>query len=151
MHPFLFAALLLATAGTHHELVGFEPAALAAADFDEDGVPDLVATYTAPDRGVVVVHRGNVAAIYPHLGSRAGSFFHDAPRSFDVRLAPDFLGAGDFDGDGHRDLVIAQRGTQALTSWRETAGAASAIRHASSSPDVSRPCSPERSAGATQA
>src|SRR5688572_12297666 len=44
-----------------------KPLSLASADFDEDGVTDLVAGYESPGgEGIVVVHRGNVDAIYPN-------------------------------------------------------------------------------------
>ena len=41
------------------------PAALASADFDEDGVPDLICAYRAPDGGIITLHRGNRDAIVP--------------------------------------------------------------------------------------
>src|SRR5579872_1571378 len=44
-----------------------EPTALASADFDEDGVPDLISGYATPDNtGIVTIHRGNVDAIWPY-------------------------------------------------------------------------------------
>ena len=39
------------------------PLSLAAGDFDEDGVPDLVSGYAGPDANLLVIHRGNVDAI----------------------------------------------------------------------------------------
>src|SRR5436309_1037565 len=39
---------------------------LASADFDEDGVPDLVSGYAYDGRGIITVHRGNVDSIYPN-------------------------------------------------------------------------------------
>src|ERR1044071_1151301 len=42
------------------------PAALASADFDEDGVPDLICAYRTPDGGIITLHRGNRDAIYPN-------------------------------------------------------------------------------------
>jgi VCBS repeat protein len=98
------------------------PLGLATGDFDGDGMPDLVSTYGAAASGVVVVHRGNVNAVYPRTGearrpsARVG--FIDRPfltsRSVLVPVSPDFVGAGDFDADGHLDVVIAQRGGRAL-------------------------------------
>src|SRR5712691_5342147 len=43
-----------------------QPASLASADFDEDGVPDLASGYRTPRGGLVTMHRGNVDAIYPN-------------------------------------------------------------------------------------
>ena len=40
--------------------------ALSAADFDEDGTPDLIAAYATAGGGVVTVQRGNVDAVYPN-------------------------------------------------------------------------------------
>lgn len=90
------------------------PLSLQAADFDEDGVPDLVAGYTAPGgQGVVTLHRGNLAALWPY-DARArmedpAAFLPDA-RVFAVSEPPDFLAVGDFDGDGHQDIALARRG-----------------------------------------
>src|SRR4030095_11261340 len=43
-----------------------EPLSLASADFDEDGVPDLVSGYGFRGQGILSVLRGNVDAIYPN-------------------------------------------------------------------------------------
>jgi parallel beta-helix repeat protein len=100
-----------------------QPTALATDDFDEDGVPDLVSGYTGANGGLLTLHRGNVDAIYPHSPEarlrKAAGAFTDAPfltpaRIFEVPAAPDFLGAGDFDNDGHRDIVAAARGGSSL-------------------------------------
>ena len=42
------------------------PLSLASADFDEDGVPDLVCGFGQEDAGIFTIHRGNVDAIYPN-------------------------------------------------------------------------------------
>ena len=39
---------------------------LASADFDEDGIPDLVGGYAYAGRGIITVHRGNADSIYPN-------------------------------------------------------------------------------------
>ena len=99
------------------------PRALAAADFDEDGTPDLVSGYAADGAGLLTLHRGNVDAVYPHAPEaqqrKAAGQFTDAPflspaAVFQLPAAPDFLGAGDFDGDGHWDVLAAARGDKAL-------------------------------------
>jgi hypothetical protein len=129
------------------------PTALASADFDEDGVPDLVSGYVGPSGGIVTLHRGNLYSIYPNhpqpvAASVVSSQWSDTPdngqlttdappflpeaRVFELPEAPDFLGAGDFDGDGHWDVVTAARGSDRL-SWlrgdgRSGLGAAKQIR-----------------------
>jgi hypothetical protein len=93
------------------------PLTLAAADFDEDGVPDLVSGSASGSGGQVIVHRGNVNALWPYGAAlREGpppAFLPDA-RVFALPEAPDFLVTGDFDADGHWDMVTAQRGSDAL-------------------------------------
>jgi len=94
-----------------------QPLVLASADFDEEGVPDLVSGYAAGPGGMVTVHRGNVNALWPYGAAvRDGApeaFLPDA-RTFDLPERPDFLGVGDFNADGHWDIVAASRGGSAL-------------------------------------
>ncbi len=95
-----------------------KPLSLATADFDEDGTPDLVSGYaTGGGAGAVSIHRGNVNALWPYGAAlRNGTppaFLPDA-RVVALPEAPDFLGTGDFDADGHWDIVAAHRGSAAL-------------------------------------
>lgn len=100
------------------------PLALASADFGEDGVADLIIGYgTDNGGGVVVLHHGNVDALYPNApeaqARRAGGDFTAAPflspaLIFAVPEAVDFVGAGDFDGDSHLDVVTAARESRRL-------------------------------------
>ncbi len=104
------------------------PVALASADFDEDGVPDLVAGYAGTKDGVISIQRGDVDAIFPNTSEAIAhreqlrapnaddiqSPFFATSRVFDVRGAPQFIGTGDFDADGHRDVVVAETGASAL-------------------------------------
>jgi len=100
-----------------------QPLSLATADFDEDGVPDLVSGYEYQKRGIVTMLRGNVDSIYPNSPEaqqrRASGTFTEAPflspaRVFEAPVAADFVGAGDFDGDSHWDVVVASRSASAL-------------------------------------
>ncbi len=99
------------------------PLALTSDDFDEDGMPDLIAGYAAGDGGLVALHFGSIDYLWPDgpeaEARRAAGLFVDAPflpeaRLFALPAVPDFLGAGDFDNDGHRDVVAAARGGAAL-------------------------------------
>jgi hypothetical protein len=99
------------------------PLTLAAADFDEDGMPDLVSGYASQGGGVLTLHRGNVDAVYPNSPEaqqrKAEVGFTDFPflpsaAIFEMPSEPAFMGAGDFDADGHWDVVVAARGGGAL-------------------------------------
>ncbi|HEX8189439.1 MAG TPA: hypothetical protein VF586_13880, partial [Pyrinomonadaceae bacterium] len=83
--------------------------ALASADFDEDGTPDLVGAYATAGGGVVTIQLGNVDAVFPNSpdarARRERRRFNDAPfhegaSAFLVPEAAHFVGAGDFDADG---------------------------------------------------
>ena len=101
-----------------------EPLSMTSADFDEDGVPDLVSGYGYNGQGIVTLLRGNVDAIYPNAPEakqrRANGTFTDAPflspaRVFGGPEPADFIGAGDFDADSHWDVVTASRQSAFLT------------------------------------
>lgn len=100
-----------------------QPVSLAAADFDEDGMPDLVTGYELPSGGMLTLHRGNVDSVYPTTEAarrrRAEGTFSDVPflspgHTVDVDSAPDFIETGDFDADGHQDIVLASREDSSL-------------------------------------
>lgn len=100
-----------------------QPLSLASADFDEDGVPDLISGYAGPRSGIVTMLRGNVDALFPNAPEpqrrRAEGEFTESPflspgRAFWLPEFPDFIGTGDFDADGHRDVVAAARGSNVL-------------------------------------
>ncbi|HEX8090733.1 MAG TPA: FG-GAP-like repeat-containing protein, partial [Blastocatellia bacterium] len=109
------------------------PLALASADFDEDGVPDLVGAYEATGGGAIAIQRGHEDTIFPSSleavthraqstpGGPLASAVDDSAspfllssRAFDVSVAPHLLGAGDFDGDGHADVIAAALGGDKL-------------------------------------
>ncbi|RPI21567.1 MAG: hypothetical protein EHM61_24445, partial [Acidobacteria bacterium] len=99
------------------------PLAMAAADFDEDGVPDLICSYSAPIGGLLSLYRGNVDAIYPDTAEawqrkQAGTFsdspFLSPAALFNALSVPVFLGVGDFDADGHVDVALSDGKTPIL-------------------------------------
>ncbi|MFY9607363.1 MAG: C25 family cysteine peptidase [Blastocatellia bacterium] len=104
------------------------PLSLASADFDEDGVQDLVAGYAGTKDGVISIQRGDVDAIFPNTSEaiahreqlrapNAGDIqspFFATSRVFDVPGAPQLIGTGDFDADSHRDVVAAEIGAGSL-------------------------------------
>ncbi|HXG64526.1 MAG TPA: Calx-beta domain-containing protein, partial [Blastocatellia bacterium] len=101
------------------------PLSLCAADYDEDGMPDLISGYAGPEGGILTLRRGNVDSIYPNSleaqQRRAEGAFTDTEApflspayAFAVPEAADFIGAGDFNGDSHWDVVAAARGSHKL-------------------------------------
>lgn len=100
------------------------PLSLVAADLDGDGTPDLIAGYATATGGVVVVHRGNLEALWPAsaeaqaraaAGGLVAEPFLAGARAFTLPGPPDLLAAGDFDGDDHVDVLAATAGGTALT------------------------------------
>jgi hypothetical protein len=74
---------------------GGDPDALAAADVNHDGVMDIIAAN--PEQGTVSVL----------LGDGKGRFHHAPGSPFPAGHLPSDIGVGDFNGDGHLDILIA--------------------------------------------
>src|SRR5215212_3547270 len=92
--------------------------ALARADFDADGAPDLVVGYASQGAGIVTVQRGNPDAFAP----KRQSVFERVQKGFDpewvvgparamrVPEPVSYVEAGDFNRDKRPDVLGAARG-----------------------------------------
>jgi hypothetical protein len=69
-----------------------DPSALAIADFNGDGLPDVAVISSADNQAIVFLSQGN------------GSF--KAGKAINAGPAPGAIVAGDFNGDGHMDMAI---------------------------------------------
>ena len=96
--------------------------ALASTDVGGDGYPDLISTSTTDAGGELAWYRGNPEAWAPSTPAslalvKAGQFplgFVADPVLIALPIHPDFVEAGDFNADGHGDVVVAQRGINTI-------------------------------------
>jgi CSLREA domain-containing protein len=86
------------------------PQAIASADFDEDGVPDIVCGYAG---GKLALYRGNADSINPNSPGaqqrKTQGAFTDEPflptiQTLDLPETSELV-AGDFNADGHKDIL----------------------------------------------
>ncbi|HET9300952.1 MAG TPA: hypothetical protein VFO11_13470 [Candidatus Polarisedimenticolaceae bacterium] len=93
------------------------PRALASADLNADGAPDLVAGYAEGPTGIVTIRLGNTDAYAPRndtVFERLQGGYDPPSLSPDVRRVAvpepaDLLQLGDFDGDLRQDVLVAGR------------------------------------------
>jgi len=82
--------------------VGTDPLSLATADFNNDGLPDIVAAnfgkYPDDPGSISLVLNKGSGSFQPAVNFPAGDF-------------PDFVAAADFNGDGNEDVVVSDFGT----------------------------------------
>jgi len=86
----------------------------ATGDYDEDGTVDLVCAYSDAAGPFLLLHRGNVDSLFPQTSTSVAPPFLPSVTAVTLHQLPDYMEGGDFDADGHRDLVIATRGGGAL-------------------------------------
>jgi uncharacterized repeat protein (TIGR01451 family) len=98
------------------------PLTLAVGDFNSDGYEDVIGGYAGAASGIVTLYRTNGDSIAPgsekiHTEMMHGHFpapFLPEAVSFVIPEAPDFIGTGDFNRDGFKDVLTAARGGFAL-------------------------------------
>jgi CSLREA domain-containing protein len=95
---------------------------LASDDINLDGFPDLICGYASVGGGLVTLHLGNPEAFGPTRPETIQSIIQgEYPDPFLAEAAvlwtpemPEFVAAGDFDRDGHLDIITGARGSGAL-------------------------------------
>src|SRR6201991_1802538 len=92
--------------------------ALASADFDRNGTPDLVAGYGFNGEGIITLQHGNPDAFAPaddsvlvriQQGYNPDSLLPGAD-TYRVPVTPDFLVTGNFTKDSEKDILFAAKG-----------------------------------------
>src|SRR5262249_36753260 len=82
---------------------GLTALSLASADFNGDRIPDVVAGYSNGAGGVLKIYRG----------SKQSPFLTEW-KTVRVPHIPGLMATGDFDGDGHEDILIAASGSSKI-------------------------------------
>ena len=94
------------------------PTALAQADFNADGAPDVVAGYSTEGGGVLTLLLGNPDAYAPKdtslfqkaMRGEVPATFLSSGTAYALPESPDLIVTGDFNRDGHQDVLVAARG-----------------------------------------
>ncbi|HEX8264110.1 MAG TPA: Ig-like domain-containing protein [Pyrinomonadaceae bacterium] len=98
------------------------PQTIINADLNLDGADDLIVGYESGSNGRLAIYQGNpdsLSARTPEIfeGIKEGRFpapFLSTARLIELSIAPDFIGAGDFNRDGFKDIIAAARGANSL-------------------------------------
>ena len=89
---------------------------LASADFNADGRPDFLSV--AADSSRIEPRAGVIGAAVRDLAARYAAVRSVTPlTSLAPSIRVDFLGAGDFDADGHFDVLVASRDERELVFY----------------------------------
>ncbi|HEX5832768.1 MAG TPA: hypothetical protein VFY34_02890, partial [Pyrinomonadaceae bacterium] len=97
---------------------GAQARALASADFDRNGTPDVVAGYRFNGAGIITMQRGNPDAFAPtsdsvfvrmQQGYNPDSLLPGSD-AYSVPVAADFVVTGNFTNDSDKDVVFAAKG-----------------------------------------
>jgi hypothetical protein len=104
-------AATVSFAARHTFATGTTPNALAVADFDGDGRPDLAAVNNADSTVSVLVNTTSAGAATPSFA---------AQQVFAAGPSPGDLAVGDFNGDGRRDLAISDFAGNDVSVLRNT-------------------------------
>jgi enediyne biosynthesis protein E4 len=102
--------------GSHWRASGSYGMGAAAADFDNDGWPDI---YVACDTAPSLLYRNNHDGTFREIGLPAGCAFDE----HGVALAGMGVGVGDYDADGWLDIVRTNFSEQVTTLYRNDGGA----------------------------
>jgi len=102
--------------GSNWQPTGSYGMGAAAADFDNDGWPDI---YVACDTAPSLLYRNNKDGTFREVGVPAGCAFDGEGAA----LAGMGVGVGDFDGDGWLDIVRTNFSEQVTTLYRNYGGA----------------------------
>ena len=100
------------SAARHLELSS-QPTDLASGDLNEDGLDDLVVSSTSSRGGLVVVYLGTGATLYPHGSVAPDASSMSLGATISVPSASQ-IEVGDFDADGHLDVVTGAAGSRTL-------------------------------------
>ena len=128
-HPLLYFAPtrpIKTEAGLLTSLQSFPGArfrSMTSRDLSGDGLADLICGWSSSDGHFLTLHDGNIDWLFPRTpaaierrltGLSVDAPFLSAAREIESPVAPDFVGSGDFNGDGSNDLVIAAEAGQRL-------------------------------------
>jgi CSLREA domain-containing protein len=109
--------------GTDGSTVSFaagqaQPRTMANADLNRDGAADLIVGYAGGNGGHLALYQGNLDTLSARTpetfeAMKEGQFpapFLPEARLIQLPVTPDFVGAGDFNRDGWKDIVAAESG-----------------------------------------
>lgn len=99
-----------------------QPLSMVTGDFDEDGIGDLVIGYGLPKGGSIAFLRGNLDAHAPQsreswLAASRHQYsdpYLQIARPVPVPMQPALMISADVDGDGHLDLIYANKGSNLI-------------------------------------